>query len=132
MAIAYRRVSWKYVLTATYDARLPPPLDGHEVRTFAPATLIAGRLTVHAGYAWDGASGPTVDTAGTMEAALVHDVLYQLMRLGTLPMTMRPHADTLFRTLLKRDGVNVLRRWYFYLAVRWFAADAARRPETGS
>ena len=40
------------------------------------------RICVERGYAWDGASGPTFDTCGAFEAALVHDVLYQCMRLG--------------------------------------------------
>ena len=43
-------------------------------------TLDAGVLTIHAGYAWDGASGPVVDTVNSIRATLVHDAVYQLMR----------------------------------------------------
>ena len=43
-----------------------------------------GRLTLQKGYAWDGPSGPTIDTRNFMRGSLVHDGLYQLMREGLL------------------------------------------------
>ena len=57
------------------------------------------RILVEDGYAWDGASGPTVDTRGSFEAALVHDVLYQCMRLGyvTPDEKTRKAVDSLSR-----------------------------------
>ena len=69
-----------------------------------------------------------MDTKATMYAALVHDALYQLIRLGILPKGSRKEADKLFRRLLKEDGMTFFRRWYFYRAVRWFGASSAR-PE---
>ena len=37
-------------------------------------------MIVEKDYAWDGPSGPTIDTSNSMRASLVHDVLYQAMR----------------------------------------------------
>ena len=39
-----------------------------------------GTLTIAAGYAWDGASGPIAQGPEVIRASLVHDALYQLMR----------------------------------------------------
>ena len=43
-----------------------------------------GRLVIQKGYAWDGPSGPTIDTENFMRGSLVHDALYQLFREGKL------------------------------------------------
>jgi hypothetical protein len=43
-----------------------------------------GTLTIKRGYAWDGPSGPTVDTRNFMRGSLAHDSLYQMMREGHL------------------------------------------------
>jgi hypothetical protein len=97
-----------------------------------------GDLVVHAGYGWDGASGPTMDTPGTCRASLVHDALYQLIRLGVLPAEVaRKRADVLLQTLMDEDtprnsGVlgslkelwNDLRGRYWYRGVRWFGASS--------
>ena len=45
----------------------------------------SGCLQIAAGYAWDGASGPTIDTRNSMIASLVHDALYQLIREDNYP-----------------------------------------------
>ena len=39
-----------------------------------------GHLIIKRSYAWDGPSGPTIDTKNFMRGSLVHDALYQLMR----------------------------------------------------
>jgi hypothetical protein len=56
-----------------------------------------GVLTIKKGYAWDGASGPALDTKNIMKASLVHDAVYQLMREEVLPQSARMHADMLLR-----------------------------------
>ena len=43
-----------------------------------------GILTVKVDYAWDGPSGPAIDTENFIIPSLVHDALYQLIRLGLL------------------------------------------------
>ena len=123
----YRKVGWKYVLEDDY--RFEPLPSGINILNL-PTPLITipwmNCVGIRAGYAWDGASGPTIDTEGTMEATLVHDVLYQLMREGCVSQSARLAADRLLRDMMKRDGVNLIRRWYFYLAVRWFGGNAAK------
>ena len=80
-----------------------------------------GRLTLKKGYAWDGPSGPTIDTKNFMRAALVHDGLYQLMREGLLDHEEhRESADDLLRDICIEDGMSKFRAWYVHKAVRTF------------
>ena len=51
-----------------------------------------GALRIAKGYAWDGPSGPTLDTRNFMRGSLVHDALYQLMREGLLDHTIHREA----------------------------------------
>lgn len=62
-----------------------------------------GLLTVKAGYAWDGASGPTFDTKSSMRGALVHDVLWQMLRLDLLPESDRPATNAELRRICVLD-----------------------------
>jgi len=87
----------------------------------------SGRLTVRAGYAWDGPSGPTSDTKDFMRGSLAHDALYQLMREGLLAQKWRKAADRLLHDLCRQDGMSWFRAWYVLKAVREFAASAAKR-----
>lgn len=84
--------------------------------------LTNGNLTINAGYAWDGATGPVIDTKNTLIASLVHDALYQAMRLNLIPSdeATRKLADKTFYSILKDSNVFVLRRFAWYLAVRIF------------
>ena len=88
-------------------------------------TLKEGRLTIKSGYAWDGPSGPAFDTRNFMRGSLVHDVLYQLMREGSLPRTARKYADELLRQMCLEDGMSWVRAWWVYRGVRMFAAKAS-------
>ena len=87
-----------------------------------------GLLTISKGFEWDGASGPTWDTESIRRSALVHDALYFLIRHEGLELKKhRKTADRVFYNLLKIGGVNGVRRWYYYLAVRsWFGKRAAK------
>lgn len=85
-----------------------------------------GNLLVKKGYAWDGPSGPVIDTDKSMRASLVHDALYQLMRLEQLnARTHRKAADQLFKDICKEDGVSNLRASAYYKALRKFGKPAA-------
>lgn len=64
-----------------------------------------GLLTIGAGYAWDGASGPAIDTKSIMRASLVHDALYQLIRMGVVSPDDRSIADWLLYDMLLADGL---------------------------
>ena len=130
MSIVYRRVGWKYVLEEDYWFPVTSELR--------PTGLVYGRIEprgkdailIRAGYAWDGASGPTLDTKDTMEPSLVHDVLYQLMREGCVPQSARQAADKLLRVMLRAEGMPYLRRWMWYWLLRWFGGKAAQREDT--
>lgn len=88
-------------------------------------------LTIRKGYAWDGASGPTVDTKNSMTGALVHDALYQLMRLKLLDATTdRVKADREFYRLLRENGMSWLRAKAWYISVRLFAKKSATKLQT--
>jgi hypothetical protein len=78
-----------------------------------------GKLTLKQGYAWDGPSGPTIDTDNTLEASLVHDALYQFMAEGFLDEDYyRLPADKLLEDLLKEKGMRWWRRMLWFRAVR--------------
>jgi len=85
-----------------------------------------GLLVIHKGYLWDGVSGPTVDTKNTMLSGLVHDALYQAIRLGRLHPDFKPQVDNLFYTMLLDAGVNKIRAYYYYKAVKTFGHLSCR------
>jgi hypothetical protein len=47
------------------------------------------------GYAWNGPSGPTLDTRNFMRGSLVHDALYQLMREGRMDNGLRRQNEAI-------------------------------------
>jgi len=88
-----------------------------------------GKLTIKRLYAWDGPSGPTVDTPNFMRGSLVHDALYQLLRGGYFDENheeTRKKADRLLQEMCLEDGMSKFRAWYVYLGVHWFAKKAAK------
>jgi hypothetical protein len=82
-------------------------------------------LAIYAGYAWDGPSGPTIDTKNFMRASVVHDALYQLMREGHLPQSYRDGADKELKAICLEDGMSQVRAWYVYRSVSRYAAPFA-------
>jgi hypothetical protein len=90
-----------------------------------------GNLTISKGYAWDGPSGPTIDTLSFMRASLVHDAFYQLMREGCLDHKIyRDPSDRLLQKMCIEDGMWRLRAWWVYQGVRLFADFAADPSES--
>jgi len=85
----------------------------------------SGEMTVFRGYAWDGASGPTIDTKNSMRGTLFHDAAYQLMRLGLLSPEWRETVDDEFGRFLKEDGMWWLRRKLWVREVKKFGGSAA-------
>ncbi len=74
---------YKYQLHESYEVtvRINPPED---IKTEYISLDQMGHLVLQKGYAWDGPSGPTIDTGDFMRGSLVHDALYQLMRMEHL------------------------------------------------
>lgn len=134
MKIKYRK-GYKYQLDKLYIHSLPFKVDTRVDTDWCwIKTNIDGMqsLFIYRDYAWDGPSGPAVDTPSFMRASLVHDALYQLMREGKLPESYRKAADDLMRQICREDGMCWLRAWWCYRAVRRFAAKAARKGHTRS
>lgn len=78
-----------------------------------------GILTIMRGYAWDGPSGPTIDTKNFMRGSLVHDALYQLIRAKHLDKdTFRVKADEVLYRLCLQDGMTKVRALWVYYGVR--------------
>ncbi len=87
---------------------------------------IAGNLLIKKSYAWDGPSGPVKDTPENMRASLVHDALYQLMRIKELnTRTHRKTADIQFMVICKEDGVSSRTANLWYRGLRRFGKPAA-------
>lgn len=128
--IKYRDMTdrnYKYVLFETYtiETGIIPP---NNLAYYYLTLTATGRLTISADYAWDGPSGPAIDTKNFMRGSLVHDALYQLMRLGALdPDIYRIQADELLRKICLEDGMSQLRAWWVYTGVRIGAAGAAKK-----
>lgn len=84
----------------------------------------AGGLYISAGYAWDGATC-FPDIPSIMRASLVHDALYQLLRLGHLPPDVRPAADALMYRCCVEDDMFQPLAWAVLKTVRLAGSPAA-------
>ena len=114
------RAGYKYQLEENYTVHTGI-IPREDVSTTFIKLTIYGVLTIIAGYAWDGPSGPTIDTKSFMRGSLVHDALYQLMRQGCLPggnSATRQLIDMLLRTHCLEDGMMKARAWWVYKGVR--------------
>lgn len=122
--IAYRS-GYKYQLAEHYLTYIDiKPL--HDITTEFIALNTEGRLSIFSGYAWDGPSGPVRDRKRNMRPSLVHDALYQLMRMGLLDTRKyRKLADALYRDMLIENGVPKVRADIEYVALRKFGGKAA-------
>lgn len=109
---------YKYRLLA--ELRLKCGLRGYYARTEYIEIRDDGTLILRKGYAWDGPSGPTIDTAAAMRGSAGHDALYQLISLGVLPAASRQQADLDLRAWCMEDGMPKFRADYWYEGVRVF------------
>ena len=125
MQITYRDLpTWKYQLLRNWY--VDTEMKGFDIENPMFRLSKTGRLSVYRGYAWDGPSGPTIDTKSFMRASVVHDVFYQLLREGKLPPEMRKLADRELVRYAKLDGMNPVRRFYAFWSLRFFARGAAK------
>ena len=81
-----------------------------------------GKLIVKKGFAWDGPSGPSIDTKAFILASLVHDSLYKLMAYEVIKHTEenRLFADNIMRQINLSLRMWRFRAFYTWLAVRIF------------
>lgn len=117
---------YKYELTRDYPGQ-DTGITGREGGNPFVHIAADGKLDIQTGYAWDGPSGPAIDTDSFMRGSLVHDALYQLMRERVLDHRAdRKAADVLLRRLCREDGMWPIRAWYVYRSVRWFGGSSAK------
>jgi len=130
MQACYRKLHrYKYQLMDDYTIQIDiKPSQNIEFHFLSLSS--EGLLTMKKHYAWDGPSGPTIDTRNFMRGSLVHDALYQLMRLSALDYKVyRKRADEIMKEICLEDGMWSFRAWYVYQAVHIFAGAAARPRE---
>lgn len=119
----YYRTGYRHQLAEDYEIYVAkhgifPTSPGGNDYVFL---TIDGRLMISKGYAWDGASGPAINTRSFVRPSLVHDALYQLIRLGIV--TDRLAADKLLGTMLREDMLVEANRhpWYSRWAIQAFS-----------
>lgn len=127
-AIAYKG-GYRYQLQQ--DLICPTPiLPPAPIRTRFIELTAEGWLTIRAGYAWDGPSGPVLHSPSFMRPSLIHDAFCQLIGEGHLSPDHQRAADQLLFTHCRADGMNRLRAAYVYLAVRLLRGPVARIQPT--
>lgn len=115
--IRYTKNNYKYQLDQDYTHTLPKEYSAHcffsDYFTLADCSLV-----IKKGYAWDGPSGPTIDTDNFMRGSLVHDVLYQAMQAGHISPRYKESADKELVRICKQDGMTSLRAWWVCKGVK--------------
>jgi hypothetical protein len=129
--IKYSKGNYKYYLREDYVINIPVfPEKDISCRYFY--LTAKGQLGIYYSYAWDGASGPTIDTKSSMRGSLVHDVLYQAIRLGLIPAWYKEVADKLLHDICEEDGMWKTRSDVWRWAVEKFGGhsiDPKSEPE---
>lgn len=127
--------NYKYQLMKNYNYQTPIrtnfsfQIGVPDVKIFLELSS-EGLLKIESGYAWDGPSGPTIDTKTFMRGSLIHDALYQLMREEKLdPKIYRESADKILKEVCIEDGMSFFRASYVYKFVRWFGKSSAMRKD---
>ena len=101
--IKYRK-GYKYQLVEDYhfQTRIRPEVD---IFTHFINLNTKGQGKVRCDYAWDGPSGPTIDTKDAMRGSLGHDAKSQLIRLCLLPYSDKKIADHEIEEDCIKDGM---------------------------
>lgn len=115
---------YKYQLEDDYiiQVRVVP---GQDVKQDYLELSTKGNLFIRKGYAWDGPSGPTIDTENFMRGSLVHDALYQLIRNELIGQHWREQADAELKNICIQDGMSRIRAWWVHAGVRLGGGPAA-------
>ncbi len=118
-SIKYKK-GYKYQTGEDYICKtgIVPCKDGCADTDYLHLDPIDQRLTIKKGYAWDGPSGPTLDTKNSLRASLEHDAKHQLMCLGLVDRGYLQLVDAEFKKTLREDGMSRLRSWIWVKALR--------------
>jgi len=116
--------SIRYSNGAKYQLRSDCWLDtgilGYDVKTKFIRLFPNGFMLLRDGYAWDGASGPTIDTKSSMRGSAGHDALFKLCRLELLPVELQPEFDALLERWSLEDGMWPIRASLWEKMLNWF------------
>lgn len=128
MPIRYRE-GYKYALHESYSVQTAIR-PGAFIFTDFLRLDTDGVLYIKAGYAWDGPSGPAIDTKSAMRGSLVHDAGYALLREGHLPLSFRRVVDEEYRRICLEDGMWSLRAHIHFDILGAFGEAAATMEHT--
>jgi hypothetical protein len=123
--VLYYTEGWKYQTKRIYHFKLA-------IRPYAPIDLpflkisMDGDTIVLPGYAWNGASGPTWDTKNSIVGSLIHDIIYQLIRMGLIDPAYKEYADNVLHDVCTEDGMWKTRADYWRWAVLTFGQGSLR------
>lgn len=124
--IKYKK-GYKYQLAEEYHHQLPEHLrPDNDYDNGYLSIDKSGFMKVFKGYAWDGPSGPTWDTKNSLRGALVHDCLYQLIRLGYISIEKRKDCDQFAYEIWTEDGMWKWRAKLWLRALKKCAEGSAR------
>lgn len=124
------RSGYKYQLAEDYRVKVSV-IPVQDIDTDFVGLSKQGMLFIKKGYAWDGPSGPTIDTKDFMRGSLVHDALYQLMRNRHLSSTRwRAEADNELKRMCLEDGMFRIRAAWVHRGVRLGGGPAADPAST--
>lgn len=98
----YIKKKTKYRLEEEYTEMVG--IIGYEAETPLIKLTLVGQLTVKYGYGFD-PSGPTIDTKSSLRGSLEHDALYELMRLGFIPLSELDAVNDRLEIACKEDGM---------------------------
>jgi hypothetical protein len=122
------RSGYKYQLVEEHQVKVGV-LPKNDIKTDFIELSTEGMLIIKKGYAWDGPSGPTIDTPNFMRGSLVHDALYQLLRNELIDEEWRDEADEELRRICCEDGMpKICARWVYTAVRKW--GKVAASPES--
>ena len=121
---------WPFIILDDYrytwkNAPLGAPANDIPIKDKAGnvvATLHrASGATLKAEYAWDGNSGPALNTFHCARASALHDLWCQAMSDGTFERSWRNwrRGCIEYRQLCDDDGMGIVRRWARYTAMTY-------------
>lgn len=113
----------KYQLTR--DMVLKTEVKGYHVKTDYAELFEDGTLHIFRKWAWDGASGPTINDKTTMRGTGGHDVFYKFLRHELLPPETKPLIDLTLQKYLKKDGSRAERAWLWFAGLTIWGDKAA-------
>ncbi len=129
MKIQFKKITgYKYELAEDFVIQIPlfQRAFDHDFFTLTDE----GTLTIKKYYKWDGVSGGMYDSDNSMIGGLVHDALYQAIRLILLPYAEKKNIDKIMKVLFRACGMSNFRSGYAYHAVNVFGHSSCMPGDT--